>query len=86
TFDAPTSIGDNSTIVGRVPVSTFIEYPSVLASFTKGKGLISFNLDGYDICHNPEEVIEKIGYDSKSDKEHTSHSIYVSHGKTFSVE
>ncbi len=86
TFDAPTSIGDNSTIVGRIPVSTFIEYPSILASFTKGKGLISFNLDGYDICHNPEEVIEKIGYDSKSDKEHTSHSIYVSHGKTFSVE
>ncbi len=86
TFDAPTSIGESSTIVGRVPVSTFIEYPSVLASFTKGKGLISFNLDGYDICHNPEEIIEKIGYDSKSDKEHTSHSIYVSHGKTFSVE
>ncbi len=86
TFDAPTSIGDNSTIVGRAPVSTFMEYPNVLASFTKGKGLISFNLDGYDICHNTEEVIEKIGYDSKSDKEHTSHSIYVSHGKTFSVE
>ena len=86
TFDAPMSIGDNSTIIGRVPVSTFMEYPSVLASFTKGKGLISFNLDGYDVCHNQEEVIEKIGYDSKSDKEHTSHSIYVSHGKTFSVE
>lgn len=86
TFEAPTSIGDNSTIVGRVSVSTFMEYPSVLASFTKGKGLISFNLDGYDICHNTEEVIEKIGYDRKSDKEHTSHSIYVSHGKTFSVE
>lgn len=86
TFEAPTSIGDNSTIVGRVPVSTFIEYPSTLASFTKGKGLISFNLDGYDTCHNTEEVIEKIGYDPKSDKDHTSHSIYVSHGKTFSVE
>lgn len=86
TFEAPTSLGEVSTIIGKAPISTFMEYPSALASFTKGKGLISFNLDGYDVCHNPEEVIAKIGYNSKSDKEHTSHSIYVSHGKTFSVE
>ena len=40
-----------------------MDYYLEVIAYTKGKGSINYIYDGYDICHNTEEVIEEIGYD-----------------------
>ena len=52
------NINNKSIISGRGPVSTFMDYQLELISFTKGSGRISLNYDGYDNCHNQDEIIE----------------------------
>jgi len=85
TFTSPTTIGNNSLLEGRIPVASSINYASELSSFTKGKGSISFTFDGYDICHNQSEIIEKYNYNSSSDPEFTSNSIYCNKGSVYSI-
>jgi small GTP-binding protein len=85
TFDAPITIGNNSIISGIVPVASSMNYAKELLSFSKGKGSISFLFDGYNVCHNTDEVIEKYSYDSNSDPEFTSNSVYCSKGAVYSV-
>ena len=85
TFDSPIIIGSSSIITGRVSVASSMNYATELASFTKGKGNISFVFDGYDICHNPDEIISKYNYDSKSDLEFTSNSVYCNKGSVYSI-
>ncbi len=85
TFDSPVIIGSNSIITGRVPVASSMNYAAELASFTKGKGSVSFIFDGYDICHNTDEIIKKYNYDCKSDPEFTSNSVYCNKGSVYSI-
>ncbi|WP_042148661.1 translation factor GTPase family protein [Paucisalibacillus sp. EB02] len=84
-FETPIIDGDRVIITGKVPVSTFMEYTTTLASFTKGKGSISLDFAGYDICHNELEVVESIGYDKDSDPMYTSSSVFCSRGAGYSV-
>lgn len=84
-FDAPKTYEDKVIIEGRGPVSTFMDYYLEVIAYTKGKGSINYIYDGYDICHNTEEVIEEIGYDKNSDKEYTSNSVFCSHGAGYTV-
>ncbi|AYE35249.1 GTP-binding protein [Clostridium septicum] len=72
-------------IVGRGPVSTFMDYSKEFIALTKGKGKISFVFDGYDICHNENEVINKISYDKNADINYSSSSIFCSKGEGFIV-
>ena len=84
-FDAPKTYEDKVIIEGRGPVSTFMDYYLEVIAYTKGKGSINYIYDGYDICHNTEEVIEEISYDKNSDKEYTSNSVFCSHGAGYTV-
>ncbi|WP_113673959.1 elongation factor G [Vallitalea guaymasensis] len=84
-FDSPVTMGEHVMISGRVPVSTAMNYPSTLASFSSGKGSITFVFAGYNRCHNTDEVIERLGYDKDADKDYTSTSIFCSHGKAYGV-
>lgn len=85
TFETPETYLNKATIIGRGPVSTFMNYSLELIAFTKGKGSISQVFDGYDICHNTKEVIETIGYNKDNDIEYTSNSIFCSKGQGFTV-
>lgn len=85
-FYDPINNGDNVIINGRGPVSEFINYGIEFVSFTKGKGSLSFNFDGYDFCHNEEEVIERKKYNKDSDIEYTSTSIFCSKGQSYLVK
>ena len=49
-------------------------------------GKINLSFHGYDICHNPEEVIERINYNKDADPEYTSNSIFCSKGKSYVVK
>ena len=84
-FEPPKTYTDKVVIVGRGPVSEFMNYAMELTSFTRGTGKINFTLDGYDVCHNAKEVIEKIGYDKNADIEYTSSSVFCSKGQSFVV-
>ncbi len=85
TFDAPFTEGEYVTIHARVPVASFLTYPTQFAAYTNGKGSIRLVFDGYDRCHNTDEVIERIGYDKQADPNYTSNSIFCSHGKGYVV-
>lgn len=85
-FEPPTINEDTSIINGRGPVATFIEYPLELVSFSKGNGSISFIFDGYDTCHNTEEVLERRNYEKNADSEYTSNSIFCSKGQAYAVK
>jgi len=85
TFETPIMTGDQVTITGKVPISTFMNYSTTFAAYTNGKGMISLQYDGYDLCHNSDEVIERIGYDKDADPEYTSSSIFCAKGKGYSV-
>ena len=52
---------------------------------THGKGTLTCEVAGYFPCHNQEEVIEKIGYDSESDLENPTCSVFCAHGSGFLV-
>jgi small GTP-binding protein len=84
-FSPPETIGENTVVTGRVPVATFMNYSTVFASFTNGKGALTLQFGGYDECHNPEEVIEAIGYNKDADPEYTSTSIFCAKGKGYPV-
>ncbi|NFR24840.1 GTP-binding protein [Clostridium sporogenes] len=85
-FNPPETIHNKAIIKGRGPVATFLNYSVEFISFTKGKGKFNFVFDGYDICHNEKEVIEKIDYDKNADIEYTSTSIFCSKGQSFLVK
>ncbi len=86
TFEIKESSSSKSVVYGRGPVSEFMDYPLTLVSITKGKGRINFIYDGYDECHNSEEVLSKRNYNKDSDIIYTSNSIFCSKGQSYTVK
>ena len=43
------------------------DYSSEVHAYTRGLGHLTLELSGYDVCHNSEEVIAGIGYDSEAE-------------------
>ncbi|MFW5972119.1 MAG: GTP-binding protein [Bacillota bacterium] len=84
-FDPPENIGDKVLIKGKAPVSTFMDYPRELLAFTGGRGMINMVFSGYEICHNSDEVIEKINYNKDADREYSSSSVFCSKGQGYIV-
>lgn len=82
----PESDGEMSVISGSAPVSEMRDYFTDVTEYTGGRGRLVCSLKGYQPCHNPDEVIEKIGYDSESDLENTADSVFCSHGAGFTVK
>jgi len=85
TFDAPILTEDQVVLTGRVPVSTFMHYSTTFAAYTNGKGSLSMQFDGYDTCHNRDEIIAQINYNKQADSDYTSSSIFCAKGKGYSV-
>ena len=84
-FNPPDNKLNKVTITGRGPVSTLMDYSAEILTFTKGKGSINLIFDGYDVCHNSEEVIERLGYNKNADIEYSSSSVFCSKGQGFVV-
>lgn len=85
-FDSPQSEGAISIITGKAPVSTMYDYTKELISYTRGKGKLFCETAGYEECHNTDEVIENIGYDSEADLENPAGSVFCAHGAGFQVK
>ncbi|MCC8126297.1 MAG: TetM/TetW/TetO/TetS family tetracycline resistance ribosomal protection protein [Clostridiales bacterium] len=79
------SDGALSVLTGRGPVATLWEYQSDVAAYTKGRGSFSCMPDGYEICHNEDEVAEQIAYDADADLANPTGSVFCAHGAGFPV-
>ena len=77
--------GETSVLVGSGPVVTLRYYPQEVIAYTKGTGRIFLSFDGYRPCHNAEEVIAQIGYDSEQDMDNPTGSIFFANGRGFYV-
>lgn len=86
TFSQPETIGDMTRISGSAPVATMRDYQMDVTGYTHGKGRLNCILSGYEPCHNTEEVIAEIGYDSETDIENPADSVFCSHGAGFVVK
>lgn len=84
-FEAPETEGEMSVLTGQAPVALMREYGAELAAYTGGRGAMSLSLAGYFPCHNPEEVIETIGYDPDRDVKNTCDSVFCGHGAGYTV-
>lgn len=86
TCEITSSEGDMTVITGEAPVATMWEYPKEVIAYTKGQGKLTCSLKGYGKCHNEQEVIDQIGYDSESDFVNPTSSVFCTHGSGFIVE
>ena len=84
-FEGPWMEGEMAILTGTAPVSTMRGYQTELISYTKGCGRMFCSFKGYEPCHNQEEVIEAIGYDSERDLENPTGSVFCAHGAGFLV-
>lgn len=84
-FQTPDTEGDFAVITGSAPISEMRDYQLEVTSYTKGRGRLFCTLKGYAPCHNAEEVIEQIGYDSEGDLDNPTGSVFCAHGAGFHV-
>lgn len=84
-FQTPDTEGDFAVITGSAPVSEMRDYQLEVTSYTKGRGRLFCTLKGYAPCHNAEEVIEQIGYDSEGNLDNPTGSVFCAHGAGFHV-
>lgn len=85
TFSQPEIEGDMAVLKGTAPVVTMRDYQTEVIAYSKGYGRIFMSLKGYEPCHNSEEVVTAIGYDSESDLDNPTGSVFCSHGAGFVV-
>jgi ribosomal protection tetracycline resistance protein len=75
--------GQTVILEGSAPVVTMRNYQKEVIAYTRGQGQLSCSFKGYEPCHNAEEVIASIGYDSERDPENPTGSVFCSHGAGF---
>ena len=85
TFEIESTDGEQTVICGRGPVSELHDYTRELISYTRGQGRIFCTSDGYEPCHNSEEIVAAVGYDPEADLDNTPHSVFCGHGAGFVV-
>ena len=84
-FDPPETDGERAFVSGRAPVSEMLDYAPALAALSKGQGRLALRFDGYDLCHNAQEVIARRAYDPGADKENDADSVFCQKGAGFVV-
>ena len=84
-FEIEGSDTERTTICGRAPVATLFDYTREVISFTRGEGRLFCTSDGYEPCHDQDEIVSQMGYDAEGDLENPPHSVFCAHGAGFTV-
>ena len=84
-FEIEHSSAERTAICGRAPVSTLFDYTKEVISYTRGEGRLFCTSDGYEPCHNQDEIVQGTGYDPEADVYNTPHSVFCAHGAGFTV-
>ncbi|MBE5974084.1 MAG: GTP-binding protein [Paenibacillaceae bacterium] len=77
--------GATAVLTGSAPVFTMRNYQKEVSAYSRGMGRLFCTLKGYEPCHNPEAVIKESGYNSETDPDNPSGSVFCSHGAGFVV-
>ena len=85
-FDTPEELGGVSLLRGRAPVAAMTDYAREVAAYTRGAGKLTLEVDGYDLCHDPEAVRAAHPYDPEADLDNTPDSVFCAHGGGFTVK
>ena len=85
-FDSPLLEGEMSVIKGRAPASELQDYQKEVWAYSRGRGRLTLQYAGYLPCHNEEEVLADIGYDSERDLENPTGSVFCAHGAGYLVD
>lgn len=78
--NAPETNGEMTVISGSAPVAKLRSYHTDVAGYTKGRGRLSCEFSGYDVCKNSDEVIAMTAYDPDADTDEPADSVFCSHG------
>ena len=84
-FEPPETDGETAVLSGTAAVSQMRDYQKQVISYTSGKGRLFCSLKGYAPCKNQEEIVASVGYDSESDLENPTGSVFCAHGAGFIV-
>ena len=84
-FSPPQMNGTVTRISGRCPMVTINDYAAEVSAYTGGIGRLSLTPDGYDLCHNEDEVRAAAGYMPDADTENPTGSVFCAHGAGFFV-
>lgn len=76
---------DINIITGEAPIRKMQNYQSEVLTYTKGKGKLYCRLSGYKECIHQQHIIDEIGYNSESDLDNPTGSVFCSHGAGFNV-
>ena len=85
TFAGPELEEEMAVLTGMASAVTMSGYQREVTSYTGGRGRLFCTLKGYEPCHNQDEVLETIGYNSEADVENPTGSVFCSHGAGFTV-
>ncbi|BBF41770.1 ribosome protection-type tetracycline resistance related proteins, group 2 [Lachnospiraceae bacterium KM106-2] len=77
--------GEMAVLTGSAPVVTMRNYQQEVIAYSKGHGRLFCTMKGYEKCHNTEEVIEAMEYDSERDIMNPTGSVFCAHGAGFLV-
>lgn len=85
-FAQPEIEGEMSILTGTVPVATMQEYQQDVTAYTRGQGKLSCTLQGYEPCHNEDEVLAASTYDPELDMANPASSVFCAHGAGYIVD
>lgn len=85
TYTLEQATNDMATLQGEAPVIKMQHYQKEVALYTKGKGRFHCQLQGYQPCHNFQEIMDTCQYNSESDIENPTGSIFCKQGAGFYV-
>lgn len=85
-FESPLIENSIAVIKGHAPAALMQDYQLELNSYSKGLGHFSYGICSYDVCHNENEVVHNMKYNSEKDIDNPTGSIFCSHGAGYYVE
>lgn len=77
--------GEMAVLDGNASVVAMRNYQKEVTAYTRGLGRLFCSLKGYEPCHNTQEVIEHLGYDSERDVANPTGSVFCANGAGFLV-
>ncbi len=86
TMSRPEDMGGICILTGKAPVVLMNGYAKEIAAYSGGRGRIFFELAGYDVCTEPEKVLQEKNYNPESDLENSPDSVFCAHGSGFPVK
>lgn len=76
---------ETTYLKGQAPIRQLQGYYQEILAYTKGKGKFSYTPGGYLPCLDQDEIVAQIGYDSETDLDNPTGSVFCSHGAGYTV-